>query len=107
MEKLITRLSENGERVYVPKEYLELLAENEHKDTPVRDDRLDLVWDSESNFGILEPKEGYEPIIVIDYLTQTHGIANPIVLIYTYGGEIRVTGLYCDGHADTYINKII
>ena len=30
-----------------------------------------------------------------------------MIIMYTYNGEIRVTSLICDSHADTYIYKII
>ena len=66
MKDVITKLIDKGERVYVPSDFINVLGENEPKergmdngDTCIRDERLDTVWDIYSNFGILEPKDGY------------------------------------------------
>ena len=114
MKDVITKLIDNGERVYVPRDFINVLGENEPKekgmdngDTCISDERLDTVWDIYSNFGILEPKDGYEPIIVIDCQESEDGVGDPMIIMYTYNGEIRVTSLICDSHADTYIYKII
>ena len=75
-------------------------------DICIRDERLSFVFDRWGE-GPKEPSEGYEPIIVIDCQESEDGVGDPMIIMYTYNGEIRVTSLICDSHADTYIYKII
>tara|TARA_R100000963_G_C4642525_1_gene106190 strand:+ start:284 stop:625 length:342 start_codon:yes stop_codon:yes gene_type:complete len=113
MDDVITKLIDNGERIYVPRDFINVLGENEPKergmdngDTCIRDKRLSFVFDRWGE-GPKEPSEGYEPIIVIDCQESEDGVGDPMIIMYTYNGEIRVTSLICDSHADTYIYKII
>ena len=108
MIKLIKDLIDNGERGYVSKDFINLLVENEPKergiswDYGVRGDRPALC-DSWS----IEPKEGYEPIILVDNPVTEDHIGDPVIVIYSYNGEIRMTGLNSDAHANDYVYKII
>ena len=108
MEKLIKDLIDNGERGYVSKDFINLLVENEPKergiswDHQMRGEGLKFI----DSFSI-EPKEGYEPIILVDNPVTEEHIGDPVIIIYTYNGEIRMTGLNSDAHANDYIYKII
>jgi len=108
MEKLIKDLIDNGERGHVSKDFINLLVENEPKergiswDHQMRGEGLKFI----DSFSI-EPKEGYEPIILVDNPVTEDHIGDPVIIIYTYNGEIRMTGLNSDAHANDYIYKII
>ena len=108
MEKLIKDLIDNGERGYVSKDFINLLVENEPKergiswDHQMRGEGLKFI----DSFSI-EPKEGYEPIILVDNPVTEEGIGEPWIIVYNYKGEIRMTELNTDAHGCQYISKII
>ena len=108
MENLIKELLDNGKRGFISKDLISLIARNEPKergiswDHLVREDGLDFwgIWAK-------EPKEGYEPIILVDNPVTEEGIGEPWIIVYNYDGEIRVTELNTDAHGCQYISKII
>lgn len=108
MENLIKDLLDNGKRGFISKDLISLIARNEPKERGlswhhlVREDGLDFwgIWSE-------EPKEGYEPIILVDNAVTEDGIGDPWIIVYNYDGEIRVTELNTDAHGCQYISKII
>ena len=98
----------NSKRGFVPKDLISLIVRNEPKergiswDHPVREEGLNF-WDIWS----IEPKEGYEPIILVDNSVTEEGIGDPWIIVYNYNGEIRMTELNTDAHGGQYISKII
>ena len=115
MKKLIKDLIDNGERGYVSKDFINLLVENEPKERGISwDHQMRMIDKNYKREGLkfidsfsIEPKEGYEPIILVDNPVTEEHIGDPVIIIYTYNGEIRMTGLNSDAHANDYIYKII
>ena len=93
-------LKDHGQKGFISQNFINLLIENETLDYPK--DKLD-PFDSWST----TPKEDLVPIILIFDLDIEEGIGEPIIIIYTYQSEIRVTELVSDAHGCQYINKII
>lgn len=108
MENLIKDLLDNGKRGFISKDLISLIIKNEPKDRGEKGNNL-VTEDGLDFWGIWskEPKEGYEPIILVDNPVTEEGIGEPWIIVYNYDGEIRVTELNTDAHGCEYLTKII
>lgn len=108
METLIKDLVDNGKRGFVSKDLINSIVENEPKERGISWNHL--VKGEGLNFwGIwsIEPKEGYEPIILVDNSVTEEGIGEPWIIVYNYNGKIRMTELNTDAHGCEYVSKVI